>query len=292
MTSISPNRLLGVRQLVDWWKDAVRDLRAGRGPRSTARWRRLARALGALGGTAPEPLLRRLGSVTATAFGPPSTPTLTRPPSRTLMGLTLTTTSGSVRMSRRQIEGVQRTGAFDMVVDLPRAVCLVRGRTVPLEGRGVPLNILAALVRARGQPLELRELFQQGWGRPFEPDRISTVHFHVSWLRSVFEQVAPGVPVISCRQSAYRLSPGLRCALVENPTARRRPSRDPGQILSLLMDCTHIDNRTYCELTGLARSAALRALSRLVDSGVLVRQGAGRSVRYRLAGRTGSPAGC
>jgi DNA-binding winged helix-turn-helix (wHTH) protein len=189
-----------------------------------------------------------------------------------------------MRVERRSVDGLSRSTPFQLLVDVTRQRVFVDGKDLPLEGRDTPLGILAALIRAGGGPMTLEELFPKVWGRPLNPAYdANTVYFHISRLRKFLEQLAPGMPILTTTPEGYMLAPGLRYALIEAEKPRQQVGRDRDRILGLLADRQFVDNRSYCEITGVSRSTALRELAELVAAGVLIREGAGRGVRYRVA---------
>jgi hypothetical protein len=80
---------------------------------------------------------------------------------------------------------------------------------------------------------------------------------------------------------------GVRGALVANAVRIEATQLKPAQQLALgalaRADATDLTRARYQELTGVSRSQAAYDLAELVEAGLLVRVGAGRSTRYRLA---------
>jgi DNA-binding winged helix-turn-helix (wHTH) protein len=287
---IGTQRLARHIDFLTCWQRAARNALTGRPERAHALYVRALRNARAIGHTpAVRMVLAGIQDQVVGRYGPPTTPMFAP---RGFRGpiLTLKTPFNRMRLKRRQVEGLSKTCPFELLVDCTRQRVLVNGKELPLEGREVPLQILASLIRAQGGPLTLEELFPRAWGRPFNPAfDANTVYFHISRLRKLLETAAPGFSVLSTSAEGYLLAPGLRYALVEEERRRKRPGRDRTAILEMLADRRFVDNRSYCEITGVSRSTALRELAQLVQEGVLVREGAGRGARYRVATRTHEP---
>ena len=189
-----------------------------------------------------------------------------------------------MRVERRSVDGLTRASSFQLLVDVSRQRVFVDGKDLPLEGRDTPLGILAALIRHGGGPMTLEEMFPKVWGRALNPAYDSnTVYFHISRLRKFLEELAPGMNILSTTPEGYALAPGLRYALIEAEKPRQAVGRNKSKMLTLLADRKFVDNRSYCDITGVSRSTALRELADLVAAGILIREGAGRGVRYRVA---------
>ena len=190
----------------------------------------------------------------------------------------------AVHMSRRQIDGVGQSSSFDLMVDMSRQRVSVHGKDVELQGRDTLIRILATLIQSGGEPLSIEDLFPKAWGRSFNPSYDSnTVYVQVSGLRKMLDEAAPGIEIISTSSWGYRMSPGLKYALIEEHSPQHKPTRTLDRILALAADREFLDNRSYCEIAGVSRATALRDLAELVAKSILVREGAGRGVRYRLA---------
>ena len=135
---------------------------------------------------------------------------------------------------------------------------------------------MSTLVKAGGA-VPFEELFQ-GLGTSHNPPTTATVYFNINRLRRLVEEAAP----ISFR----KMPPGVRLALTARRDRRVEGLRllgDQPGLVAYLTEHAFIDNRKYCELTGVSPSTALRELSRLSEESVLAREGAGRGVRYRLS---------
>lgn len=278
-------RLVGYRDFVSSWRKAARHAECGRTDRAAALFARTMRTARALGSQpARRAALERLTAPLGIRMGPAQTPSIAPVRARRSPRLLLRTPCDRMRVERRSIEGLNHSTGFQLLVDATRQRVFVDGKDLPLEGRDTPLGILAALIRAGGGPLTLDELFPKVWGRNFNPAYdANTVYFHISRLRKFLDQLAPGLSILTTTPEGYMLAPGLRYALIEAEKPRQQVGRDRDRVLGLLADRRFVDNRSYCEITGVSRSTALRELADLVTCGVLLREGAGRGVRYRVA---------
>lgn len=284
MSKADANRLVRYQDFVASWRRATRHAECGRPERAEAllrRTMRTARALSRQGHGAVD----RLVAPGLRFNGPAVTPALTPVrANRKAPGLTLRSSSIRMRVERKSVEGLSHADTFQLLVDVSRQRVFVNGRDLPLEGRDTPLNILAALIRHGGGPMSLEELFPKVWGRALNPAYDSnTVYFHISRLRKFLDELAPGMNILATTADGYALAPGLRYALIEADKPRQSVGRNKSKMLTLLADRKFVDNRSYCEITGVSRSTALRELADLVAAGILIREGAGRGVRYRVA---------
>jgi hypothetical protein len=283
MIATTPRRLSEPKHLIDAWRSAARHARAGRAERAERLWQRAERTLRSLGLPASHGISTGLTVGRRLSVGPPTVPLSHPTPRRSARTLPFITRYGSIRLERRKIEGIGRSGCFDLLVDTTRRRVTVRGREVPLEGCDVLLNIVSTLVRAGG-PVPFEELFPKAWGRRYNPAYdAATVYFNINRLRRLIGEASPELPfLVACRQ-AYRMAQGLRCAVIGESEGPRPSRGDQPGLVAYLTEHAFIDNRKYCELTGVSPSTALRELSRLSQESVLAREGAGRGVRYRLS---------
>ena len=292
MSKTEATRLVRYQDFVDSWRKAARHAECGRPVRAEALMRRTlrsARALQRAGHSlqrAPHArsAMDRLTAPIGLRMGPALTPSINPMRKATAPGLTIRTSAVKMRVGRKSVDGLTHSTSFQLLVDVSRQRVFVDGKDLPLEGRDTPLNILAALIRHGGGPMTLEEMFPVVWGRALNPAYDSnTVYFHISRLRKFLEQLAPGMNILSTTAEGYALAPGLRYALIEAEKPRQAVGRNKSKMLELLADRKFVDNRSYCDITGVSRSTALRELADLVSAGVLVREGAGRGVRYRVA---------
>lgn len=219
-----------------------------------------------------------------TALGPAITPKLAAP-AREYQIMILETTGGSYTLERRQVEGFVKAAKLDVLVDLERENAIIGDVTVGMEGREIPLKILAAMVRREGKPMTLGQIFEDSWGRRYNPSFDSnTVYFHMCRLRKILEDAHPGLKDLVIKVTGgYRLKPGMRMGTVTRQTAPRAEDRSRQSVVEVVRQRGFINNRSYCEITNASRSTALRELADLVRLGVLERVGQGRSARYKLA---------
>lgn len=276
--------LIGTDEMLRWWRQSARSGAAGRPERARVLWVRTMRAASNRRHR-PEDMRALAGLHSTVAAGGPSvTPAFRAARRRDATRFRFFTATSDVCLDRREVDGLCGSSCFGLVVDNTRQKVFVGGRELPLEGRELPLKILATLVKGRGGPLSLKDLFPGAWGRPFNPSYDSnTVYFHISRLRKLLAEVAPEISVLETTGDGYQLAPGLRYALVEVDERSEKAVMGRHDILTLLKDRGFMDNRGYCKLTGKSRSTALRELAVLVETNVLVREGAGRGARYRLA---------
>lgn len=286
MSKAEATRLVRYQDFVSSWRKATRTAELGRPERAEALLRRTARSARALQrqGRA-HGALDRLTAPTGLRMGPAFTPSIAPMRSnRRAPGLTIVTPALKMRVERKSVDGLSQATSFQLLVDVSRQRVFVNGQDLPLEGRETPLNILATLIRNGGGPMPLEDMFPKVWGRALNPAYDSnTVYFHISRLRKMLEQAAPGVSILSTTSDGYALTQGLRFALIEAEKPRQAVGRNKSKMLTLLADRKFVDNRSYCEITGVSRSTALRELADLVAAGILLREGAGRGVRYRVA---------
>lgn len=287
MSKAEATRLVRYQDFVASWRRATRHAECGRPERAEALLRRTLRTARALSrqGHARSAMDRLIAPSGVRLDGPATTPALTPArANRKAPGLTLQSSAVRMRVERKSVEGLSHGASFQLLVDVSRQRVFVDGKDLPLEGRDTPLNILAALIRGGGGPMTLEELFPKVWGRPLNPAYDSnTVYFHISRLRKFLDQLAPGMNILATTADGYALAPGLRYALIEAEKPRQAVGRNKSKMLTLLADRQFVDNRSYCEITGVSRSTALRELADLVAAGILIREGAGRGVRYRVA---------
>lgn len=219
-----------------------------------------------------------------TALGPATTPSMATP-SREYQIMVLETAGGTYTLERRQLEGFVKAAKLDILVDIERENALIGEIVVGMEGREIPLKILASMVRRQGKPMTLGQIFEDAWGRKYNPSFDSnTVYFHMCRLRKILEDASAGLKDIVIKVTGgYRLQPGLRMGTVTRQTAPRAEDRSRQSVVEVVRQRGFINNRSYCEITNASRSTALRELADLVRLGVLERVGQGRSARYRLA---------
>jgi hypothetical protein len=290
MSTTAGHRLVSQEQFLAAWRKAHSHSMAGRTVRARSLWARACRAARALHAVRRLQcaLERTMRDGSATSMEPAVTPVIAR--SRRTGGaprLSVASSAGRLSLDRRAVEGIARTGSFTVIVDCTRQRVMVGGRELPLEGRDTPLMILASLMRSGGGPMTLAQLFPQVWGRPLNPAYDpNTVYFHVSRLRKLLTSVSGGREIMVTTAEGYMLAPGVRYALIASGRTRRPVGRERSGILAVLADRRFVDNRSYCEITGVSRSTALRELADLVREGILLREGAGRGVRYRMSERS------
>jgi DNA-binding winged helix-turn-helix (wHTH) protein len=197
----------------------------------------------------------------------------------------LETTGGTYTLERRQLQGFVTAARLDILVDTEREHAVIGDTVVGMEGREIPLKILASMVRRQGKPMALGQLFEDTWGRKYNPSFDSnTVYFHMCRLRKILDEASAGLRGIVIKVTGgYRLKPGLRMGTAKRATAPRAEYRSRDSVVEVIRQRGFINNRSYCEITNASRSTALRELADLVRLGVLERVGQGRSARYRLA---------
>lgn len=217
-------------------------------------------------------------------LGPATTPSLVKSaPARENQALRFETTAGTYTLDRKQVDGFLSAVPVEIVVDSIRQQIVVEGQVIGMEGRDIPLNILTSLIKHEGGPLGMSQLFEEAWGRKYNPAYdANTVYFHICRLRKILDQATGGKEVLSKVADGYQLKPGLRFGLIARAVAPRA-ERTQDAVVEIVKQRGFIDNRTYCEFTSTSRSTALRELADLVKAGVLERMGQGRGARYKLA---------
>jgi len=189
---------------------------------------------------------------------------------------------GRLRIAARHAAAVARTGAFDLVVDLARHRVELHAQDVAMEGRELPLRLLATLARARGAPVSRGDLYGAVWDVPFARHRdTDKLHVQVNTVRRLLRSAAGARPVVERVRGGYRLAAGLRALVFEPAPVRLRPRALFATLLAVARDRGFLDRRTVCQLAGVADTSAHTILARLVAHGGLVRDGAGRGTRYR-----------
>jgi len=277
-------RLFGANDMIRSWAGALRHARHNRPGRAMALLERVFRGGQVSSQALGRSIARAISCPAAIVRGPALTPLMKSPIPRHRPVLVLRSPYTDVYLSRRQVEGVGQPGSFDLMVDMSRQRVLVRGKEVELQGKVTLIRILATLIRSGGESLRIDELFSRAWGRRFNRSYDSnTVYVQVCALRRLLKDAAPETEIISTSVLGYKMSPGLTYALIEEHTLRNKPNRTFDRILALVADREFLDNRSYCAVTGVCRNTALRDLVELVNQKILVREGAGRGVRYRLA---------
>jgi len=277
-------RLFGTNEMIRSWASALRHARHNRPGRAMALLERVLRGGQVSSQTLGRSIARAISCPEAFVRGPALTPLMKSPIPRHRPVLVLRSPYTDVHLSRRQVEGVGQSGSFDLMVDMSRQRVLIQGRDVDLQGRVTLIRILATLIQSGGEALRIDELFSRAWGRRFNPSYdSSTVYVQVCSLRRMMKNAAPGMEIISTSVLGYKMSPGLTYALIEEHSLQNKPSRAFERIFALVADREYLDNRSYREVSGVRRTTALRDLSELVNQKILVREGAGRGVRYRLA---------
>src|SRR5919109_5659625 len=88
------------------------------------------------------------------------------------------------------------------------------------------------------------------------------------------------------RRIARRAKGGFVAKVVE--TAQLKPAQRVALDALARAEATDLTRAHYEELTGVSRSQAAYDLAELVEAGLLVRIGAGRATRYRLASESHS----
>lgn len=217
-------------------------------------------------------------------LGPATTPSLARGSApRESKALKFETAGGAYTLDRKQVDGFLTAVPVEIVVDSVRQQIIIEGQAIGMEGRDIPLNILTSLIKHEGGPLGMAELFEEAWGRKYNPAYdANTVYFHICRLRKILDQATGGKEVLTKVADGYQLKPGLRFGLIQRASTPR-PDRSKDAVVEIVKQRGFIDNRTYCEFTNTSRSTALRELADLVKAGVLERMGQGRGARYKLA---------
>lgn len=103
-------------------------------------------------------------------------------------------------LGRRQRPEPTRLRAGHLELDLTRRTASVEDRR--LELTQIEFGLLAALLRAGGDPMGRRELLQEVWGYAFDPGT-NVVDVHVNRLRRKLEDVGLGSLIQTVRGRGY-----------------------------------------------------------------------------------------
>lgn len=180
-------------------------------------------------------------------------------------------------MRNTDLYGMEAASSGEVfLVDACRRLVIAGRVTIPLAKRPVLFALLLVLARAWPRDVGRDDLAGLAFGaRRVNASHRSRLRVEIGRLRKVLSGLAEPVAT----DDGYRLDSKLELVTLLPPT-----DDDDARIAILLGDGASWTAQALAEHAGVSKRTAQRALADLVESGVAVREGTGKDVRYARPG--------
>ncbi len=168
---------------------------------------------------------------------------------------------------------------YDLIIDRSLGQLIVKDKRVNFEDKTLLPELLQYFLLNIGKELSKKELTNQVWKERYNP-LVHDARVYTSVLR-LRKALGPLKNHLVTGSGSYVLGAGLNYCLIEPVSRNEHLPRAQRWILSYAGKNGKIDRKTVEHVLKIGSTSSKKHLSTLVNSGLLVRSGAGRSTTYR-----------